>query len=113
MKLPNPEHAVVDIRKLRDYCLNADHQEGKHKARVFVAALGVMENRAEWLCDRLLEAALQEDAALVSDTRFGSLYVLDFDLKTLVGAATIRSGWIVRRDESIPRLTTCYVRKTK
>jgi hypothetical protein len=40
MKLPNGERAVVDIRKLRDYCLSAKHRRGRHKARVFEAALG-------------------------------------------------------------------------
>jgi len=27
MKLPNAENAVVDIEKLRDYCLNVNHEE--------------------------------------------------------------------------------------
>jgi len=35
MKVPNADRAVVDIRKLRDYCLNLLHDEGKHKARLF------------------------------------------------------------------------------
>jgi hypothetical protein len=113
MKIPNAEHAIVDIRKLRDYCLDSDHEDGKHKARVFAAALGIFEDSAEWLRERLLEAALHEEVSLVSDTRFGSLYMLDFDLKTPVGAATIRSGWIVRQGENVPRLTTCYVRKQR
>jgi hypothetical protein len=39
-KLPNAERAVVEIEKLRDYSLNPGHDEGKHKARVFRAALG-------------------------------------------------------------------------
>jgi hypothetical protein len=33
MLIPNAENAVVDIRKLRDYCLNSEHNTGKHKAR--------------------------------------------------------------------------------
>jgi hypothetical protein len=41
MKLPNAERAFVDIAKLRDYSLNAEHKEGKHKALVFPAALGL------------------------------------------------------------------------
>ena len=32
MLMPNAECAVVDIRKLRDYCLNPLHDEGKHSA---------------------------------------------------------------------------------
>jgi hypothetical protein len=41
MTIPHAGRAVVDIRKLRDYCLNPLHEEGKHKARVFVAVLGM------------------------------------------------------------------------
>jgi hypothetical protein len=41
MQLPNSDGAVVDIRKLRDYCLNPLHDEGKHKARLFASALGM------------------------------------------------------------------------
>ena len=33
MNLPKPELAVVEIAKLRDYCLNPDHLRGRHKAR--------------------------------------------------------------------------------
>ena len=40
MKLPNGDRAVIDIAKLRDYCLSPDHLRGRHKARVFAAAQG-------------------------------------------------------------------------
>lgn len=63
MKLPNAEHAFVDIAKLRDYSLSAEHKEGKHKARVFAAALGLESNDAEWLREKLLEIAKSEDFA--------------------------------------------------
>ncbi len=43
MRLPNPELAVVDIVKLTDYCLNPKHEDGKHKARVFAAALSISQ----------------------------------------------------------------------
>jgi hypothetical protein len=33
MHIPHAENATVDIRKLRDYCLNPEHPEGTHKAR--------------------------------------------------------------------------------
>ena len=35
MLLPFAEYATVDIGKLRDYCLNPNHEVGKQKARVF------------------------------------------------------------------------------
>ena len=57
MKLPNVEHAFVDIAKLRDHSLDPVHPEGKHKARVFASALGLTRNDAEWLRKQLLAAA--------------------------------------------------------
>ena len=41
MKLPNSDLAVIVDRKLAGYSLNLDHDEGKHKARVFKAALNM------------------------------------------------------------------------
>ena len=62
MTIPHADRAVVDIRKLRDYCLNPLHDEGKHKARVFAAALGMTGADAERLRDILLQAVITYDA---------------------------------------------------
>ena len=62
MKLPNAENAVVDIAKLRDYCLNPNHPEGKHKARAFQASLGFERGDAERLRRLILEAVLTTEA---------------------------------------------------
>jgi hypothetical protein len=35
MKLPNADRAIVDIVKLRNYCLNPQHPSGRHKAPRF------------------------------------------------------------------------------
>jgi hypothetical protein len=55
MLIPNAENAVVDIRKLRDYCLNPNHDEGKHKARLFSSIIGMTAENAEDLGQILLE----------------------------------------------------------
>ncbi len=47
MKLPNAEQAIAEIAKLRNYSLDATHEEGQHKARVFAAALGIGADDAE------------------------------------------------------------------
>lgn len=47
VRMPNAERAVVDTRKLRDYCLSADHPRGRHKARVFQSVLGFTSAGAE------------------------------------------------------------------
>jgi hypothetical protein len=41
MRIPNGEHATIDIRKIQDYCLNPSHPRGRHKAGVFRDALNL------------------------------------------------------------------------
>ena len=59
MKVPGAERAVVDARKLRDYCLNPAHPRGRHKARLFASALRIAQGDAEFLRIRLIEAVMQ------------------------------------------------------
>jgi len=109
MKLPNVERAFVDIAKLRDYSLDLAHAEGKHKARVFAAALGLARNDANWLRDQLLTAARSQDCQPGRKTNHGQRYVLDFTLVHQGKSARLRSVWNVRPAEDFPRLVTCYV----
>jgi len=60
VKLPNGARAIVDIRKLREYCLNPQHPRGRNKARVF-AAVGMREADAEELRTALVAAASAEN----------------------------------------------------
>lgn len=109
MKLPNAERAVVNIKKLRDYCLSAEHRRGRHKARVFEAALGLTSEDAETLRAALLAAAVDGDAVLGDRDEYGQRFVLDFLWTGPGGTATIRSSWIVLGDEDSPRFVSCYV----
>lgn len=108
MKIPNAEHAVVDIRKLRDYCLNPQHNKGKHKARLFSSIFGMNSNDAEALRNILLDAVKRHDAELADKDARGQRYTLDFTLNWQDKQATIRTGWIVEVDSEIPRLTTAF-----
>ena len=56
MKLPNAERAVIDIKKLRDYCLNPNHPEGKHKAHVFFEKLEFTADDAERLRELIMKS---------------------------------------------------------
>ena len=109
MKLPNGHRAYVDIKKLRDYCFSESHLTGKHKARVFRAALGWGQENEDELLELLIAAADSKDSIPGKWTSYGQLYTVDIDVDGLFGPITIRSGWIVRKDEDFPRLTTCYV----
>lgn len=106
--IPNAEHAVADIRKLRDYCLNFEHNTGKHKARLFQSTLGMMVEDALELQRILLEAVKTYPAKIGEQDAFGQRYTLDFKLKWQNKSAVIRSGWIVENGSTIPRLTSCY-----
>lgn len=96
--------------KLQEYCLSPTHPRGRHKARVFAAVLGLTTDDAELLCDALLQAALTEDATPTEQDAFGQRYVIDVQMQGPQGTAIVRSAWIVRTGEQIPRLTSCYVR---
>jgi hypothetical protein len=40
---------------------------------------------------------------------YGQRFVLDFDVEGTAGSGRIRSTWIVRTGEDMPRLTSCFV----
>jgi hypothetical protein len=102
---------VVEVAKLRDYCLSNTHPRGRHKARVFHSRLGLTADDAETLRRALLNAA-QEHQAELRETdvdEFGRRYVLDFEMTSAVGTATVRSAWVVLAGQDVLRLTSCYV----
>ena len=108
MKIPNAERAVVDIRKLRDYCLNPQHDKGKHKARLFTSLLGMDSDDAEGLRNILLEIVKTQDAQLGETDAYGQRYTLDFTLNWRSKQARIRSAWIIETGSEIPKLTTAF-----
>ena len=108
MKLPNGNRAIIDARKLQEYCLNTDHPRGRNKARVF-ASVGIRQAQAEELRKAIQAAAENSDARLGSATPYGQRYIVDFDLVRDARTVRVRSTWIVRIGEDFPRLTSCYV----
>jgi len=109
MKMPKCERAVVDARKVLDYCLNPAHPRGRHKARVFAASLGLTSANADQLRDALLNSACSDDAKRGELDGYGQRYVVDFTMRTAAGHGAIRSAWMVRHGEDFPRLLSCYV----
>ncbi len=110
MKIPNSEFAIVDIRKLRNYCLNPTHDEGKHKARLFSKILGMTAKDAESLRIILLKKIKTEDNARIGRVdEYGQRYILDFLIDWHGKQAMVRSGWIIEHAKKNPKLTTCYI----
>ena len=109
MKLPNGTYSDLGT-KLEAYALNPEHRDGRHKARVFEAALGITLANRDILHDAILGAAASsEEAEARGDNGHGAVYVLRFDMTTSKGSASILTAWIVRHGEDFPRLTTCYI----
>ena len=109
MKLPNPEKTFIDNNKLAGYSLNVNHDEGKHKARVFKSALNLTIDNIEELKQALLEAVKTYEAILDKANSYGQKYIIDFPLTRDNKTAIVHSVWIVRNDENFPRLVTCYL----
>ena len=109
MKLPNGKAAIVEIEKLRDYCLSPGHPRGRHKARVFQSLLEMTAAHAEELLAALIDAALKENATQGASDQYGTRYIIDFELRHGECIASIRSCWIIRSDEVAPRFVTCYI----
>ncbi|MDO9302148.1 MAG: hypothetical protein Q7T89_12230 [Anaerolineales bacterium] len=109
MILPSAARAIVDIEKLRDYCLSESHPRGKHKARVFTTALGLTATDVFELRDAILSAVQTEEAVAGERDEYGQRYIVDFYMRRQGREVVVRSAWIIRRGEDVPRLTSCYV----
>ncbi|HEX8567582.1 MAG TPA: hypothetical protein VF648_18225 [Pyrinomonadaceae bacterium] len=108
--LPNADKAIVPIEKLRDYSLNSYHDRGKHKARVFASALGMMQTDAPRLRDMILQAVLTNEAVEIETNEHGTRHTMDFRALGLKGEITICTAWIIDAGEDVPRLVSCYVK---
>jgi hypothetical protein len=93
--LPYSDKATLDIRKIEGYCLNPSHPRGRHKARV-------------WLRDALLEAARSGEALQDGEDAWGTYWRLDATIRRQGRIAVVRTIWIVRIGESVPRFVTCW-----
>ncbi|MGB7412925.1 MAG: DUF6883 domain-containing protein [Thermosynechococcaceae cyanobacterium] len=109
MKLPNAQEAYIDDDKLVSYCLNPQHSDGQYKARVFWPALDLDIENVGVLKIALLEAVQGYEAQPIRQNAYGQKHVIDFPMTHNGRTATIHSVWIVRDNETFPRLVTCYV----
>ena len=109
MKLPNGKAAIIDMRKIRYYCLSKEHPRGRHKALVYERVLGMTAQHSEELRNALKRAAEERDASIGHSDRYGVRYIIDFELERGDTSAMVRSCWIVRSGETEPRFITSYV----
>jgi hypothetical protein len=109
--LPYYGNAVVPIEKVRDYALDATHQSGKHKARVFEAALGFRQEHSDILA-RLIKVSLSRAPAVRgAKDDHGERWTTYHEI---VGAnartAVVTVAWICRTERPTePMLISCYI----
>lgn len=110
MKLPRHADATIDLAKLRDYVLNPDHPRGKHKAKVFARVLGFDARDAHELKLQILSQIGEAECLPGLNDNYGQRFHADVLITSKSGQAIVRTGWIILKGESGPRLTTCFVK---
>lgn len=110
---PDFSKAKIDVSgKIHGYALNPNHPTGKHKARVFLTALGFTQADAVTLAQVIMWKASQMKPVLGQADEHGQRYTIDMPITGRNGkTAMVRTAWIVRPNETEPRLTTVYVLK--
>lgn len=99
----------IDIRKLRDYCLNPHHPVGKHKARVFLSQLGIKKSDAKWLKAKLIEKIKDADIEWAHEDEYGKRCTADLKLDINNRSAYVKTIWIIKPGSEIPEFVTCYI----
>jgi filamentous hemagglutinin len=106
--LTNAERAIIDERKVRDYLLNPLHVRGRHKARMFAAALGYGRFDHARLITQIRAGILSYEAMPIDHGPYGKRFRVEIPISGRTGSAIVRTLWIIRTGEDVPRLTTAY-----
>jgi hypothetical protein len=107
--VPNADRAILDLRKIEDYCLSPAHPRGRHKARVFREALGLSRGDSRWLRDALLNGLRQNEADEAASDNLSRRWRVDVPVARQGRQAVVRTIWILRTGEQTPRFVTCWV----
>jgi len=109
--LPGVERAWIPPEKLRDYVLNPQHPDGRHKARVVAASLSIVQKDWEYLRDQLL-AGVRSSPVLAAETDlYGTHYEMSIDALGRNGRTLpVTAAWLVAHaGDQRPRLITAYI----
>ena len=108
--LRNFRAAVIPDEKISGYSLNENHPTGKHKAIVFKKVLGYTVDNKEILLSQIRRGLKKYRAINRGTTQYGESFEVPM---VVVGAngrhAIVKTGWIIDRGASDPRLVSAYV----
>jgi hypothetical protein len=101
--------ACADVRKLRDYSLNEQHETGKHKAHVFRKLLGITTADWSFLAEQLITGLANELVRRPVKSKWGVQYHVIVPVLGRNGQTKlVKSAWIIRTGEP-PSLVSAYV----
>lgn len=103
--LKNAAVAVIDPHKFVNYCLDPNNRQGRHKARLFKAALGFDQSNYQDLIASIRDGI----AEYQGETAHGYRWRVDLSITGSGGSAEVRTAWIYEKVRDVPRLTTAYV----
>jgi hypothetical protein len=107
-RLPDAHLATIEQSKITAYLLASSHPVGRAKA-IFFTRLGFDSTSWQVLRDALLEHARRARVLSISDSPFGTKYMLEGALTAADGRKPlVRSIWFIRRGETVPRFVTAY-----
>jgi filamentous hemagglutinin len=107
--LRNAHRAVIDARKIANYALNPNNPVGRHKARVFAAALGFDRSNVHLLIEEIRRGVVAHAAEPGSVDEYGARHRVDMPVTGPKGTAAIRTAWIYRTGSDVPELITLHV----
>jgi hypothetical protein len=110
MRIPGADQAIIDHEKIVQYLLNLDHPDGGPKA-VVLAYAGFSVNRPEELESALRGQHLSRAAQKGKSSIFGEKFEILGPLEGPTNWVMIRSIWIIRHGEAVPRLITLIPEK--
>ena len=109
-KLENYKNAFISIEKLTGFCLNDLHPTGKQKAFVFKSILGISEKDAGILSEAIKIGLIENESFEREIDLYGRRFSVRMKISIFDSEAFVTTGWIIKRGEDFPRLTSCYIK---
>lgn len=108
--LPSHESVVIDENKITGYALNREHPIGRNKAIAFEHKLGYTVNNKDDLIREVKKNLSKYKCTRRPETHYGQPYEVAMLIKGANGKyAEVKTGWIIDKGSSNPRLVTIYI----
>ena len=113
MKMTNCINSIVNSSKITNYLLDENHEQGRSKAKFF-KSFGFIKEEPETFITSLISHANERTVDSIVENKHGIKFILKCDLNSPDKRnPCIRSVWIIKNGDKIPRLVTAIPEKEK